>query len=119
MFKGLGNIGNLASMMGAMKELPEKVRDLNARMQDEHVSGKSSCGRVTVTVNCVGQVQSVAISEENIPNAELEPAIVEATNQAGATAKQTYGQAIRDLVAEMNIDLPGVDGFLTSLTGGG
>lgn len=117
MFKGLGNLGNIASMMAAFKDLPQKMQELNTRMQSEHVSGVSSCGRVTVVVNCVGQVQTVKIGQDDLSQAETEQAVLEATNAAGATAKQTYANAIRDMVAEMNLDLPGIDGLLTSFTG--
>ena len=123
MFKGLGNLGNLASMVGAFQELPEKMKELNARMEAEHVSGASSCGRVTVVVNCVGKVQSVSISETGdeqvMETTVMEVAVLEATNIAGATAKQTYADAIRQMAADMNLDLPGMDGLLTSFTGGG
>ncbi len=117
MFKGLGNLGNIASMVGAMKDLPEKMQELNQRMQDEHVTGASSCGRVTVIVNCVGEVQSVNIVEEISERVEIEQATLEATNRAGASAKQTYADAIREMVADMNLDFPGIDGLLTSFTG--
>jgi len=118
MFKGLGNLGNIASMMGAFQELPQKMDELNTRMKSEHVTGASNCGRVTVVVNCVGEVQSVAITEESaMTTVDTESAVVEATNRAGATAKQTYADAIREMVSEMNLDLPGVEGLLTSFTG--
>src|SRR6056297_1424734 len=117
MFKGLGNLGNIASMVGAMKDLPEKMQELNQRMQDEHVTGASSCGRVTVIVNCVGEVQSVNLVEEITERVEIEQATLEATNRAGASAKQTYADAIREMVADMNLDFPGIDGLLTPFTG--
>ena len=104
-------------MMGAFKELPQKMQELNTRMKSEHVTGSSSCGRVLVVVNCVGEVQSVTIIEVELEKAELEQAVTEATNQAGATAKQTYADSIRDMVSEMNLDMPGIDGLLTSFTG--
>ena len=117
MFKGLGNLGNIASMMAAFKDLPQKMQELNARMQTEHVRGDSSCGRVYVIVNCVGQVQLVKIVEQGLSDGEIEQAVVEATNAAGAAAKQTYAEAIREMVANMNLDIPGIDGILTSLIG--
>lgn len=117
MFKGLGNLGNIASMVGAMKDLPQKMKELNERMQDEHVTGASSCGRVTVIVNCVGEVQSVNIVEEIVDRVEIEEATKDATNRAGASAKQTYADAIREMVSEMDLDIPGIDGLLTSFTG--
>lgn len=118
MFKGLGNLGNIASMMSSFKELPDKMHEINARMKEEHVSGTSVCGRVTVIVSCVGQVQSIKIEVEGLTNVEMELAILEASNEAGATAKQTYADSIRAMIAEMNLDIPGVDGLLTSFTGG-
>ena len=117
MFKGLGNLGNIASLVAVVKDLPEKMQDLNARMKDEHVSGSSSCGRVTVIVSCVGEVQSVTILQEGLSKEEIESATLEASNQAGSSAKETYANAIRDMVAEMNLDMPGVEGLLTSFTG--
>lgn len=118
MFKGLGSLGNIASMMASFKDLPQKMQELNQQMQSEHVSGDSTCGRVSVVVNCVGQVQSVSIREQGMSTEEIEQAVVEATNAAGAIAKQTYADAIRAMVADMNLDLPGIDGLLASFTGG-
>ncbi|MEM6470871.1 MAG: YbaB/EbfC family nucleoid-associated protein [Planctomycetota bacterium] len=116
MFKGLGNLGNIASMVAAFKDLPDKMQDLNARMKDEHVSGKSSCGRVSIIVNCVGEVQSVSI-KETFDGPEMENAVKEAANAAGAVAKQTFAEAVRQMIAESGVDIPGVDGLLSSLTG--
>jgi hypothetical protein len=53
-----------------------------------------------------------------LSNAEIEQAVLEASNQAGATAKQTYMDAIREMAAGMDLDIPGIDGLLTSFTGG-
>ena len=117
MLKGLGNLGNIASMMSAFQELPQKMQELNARMQSEYVSGESTCGRVTVTVSCVGEVQSVTIVQEEISTTEIESATREATNHAGASAKEAYANAIREMVGEMNLDLPGVENLLSSFTG--
>ncbi|MCC9601677.1 YbaB/EbfC family nucleoid-associated protein [Stieleria sp. JC731] len=117
MFKGLGNLGNIASMMAAFKDLPEKMQQLNQQMQSEHVTGTSECGFVMVTVNCVGEVQSVSIVEENLSTGETEKATLDAANKAGTEAKQRYADAIRQMVADMNLDMPGVEGLLTSFTG--
>ncbi len=119
MFKGLGNIGNIASMMGSLQSLPEKMKELNARMENEFVSAASSCGGVTVTMTCTGKVQSIDISEDAKESAELELAIVEACNAAGALAKQTYAQSISQMAGEMDINLPGMDGLINSLAGNG
>lgn len=117
MFKGLGNIGNLATMMGSLQKLPEKLGELNERMKSETVSASSGCGSVNVSMSGTGHVQSVKISGDLRDHA-LEQAIQDATNAAGAAAKQLYAEAVSQLATELELNVPGVDGLLTSLTGG-
>ncbi|TWU41524.1 hypothetical protein Q31b_29730 [Novipirellula aureliae] len=117
MFKGLGNLGNIASMMGSLKDLPEKMKELNEKMKVETVSGASLDGSVVVVMNGVGQVQSVQIASES-GGAALEPLVMEATNNAGAEAKQLYADAITQMVNEMDLHIPGLDNILAHLTGG-
>lgn len=116
MFKGMGNLGNLAAMMGSLQKLPEKLKELNARMQQETVSATSGCSRVTVTMNGVGHVQSVQIAE-GLQGEQLERAVLDATNAAGAAAKQMYADAIHEMAEEMNLNIPGLEGMLAHLTG--
>ncbi len=63
MFKGLGNLGNIASMVGSLQELPEKMKELNERMKSETVSASSGCGKVNVSMSGTGHVQSVTIDD--------------------------------------------------------
>jgi len=128
MFKGLGNLGNIASMMGAMQQLPERLQALNERMKNETVTRCSTCQRVTVVMTGVGQVQSVEIVEvtrwvmnagdqDNANPEELQLAIIEATNAAGSAAKQMYADAIGEMANELDLNIPGLDGMLAKLTG--
>ena len=118
MFKGLGNLGNIASMVGSLQELPEKMQALNERMKSETVSASSGCGKVNVSMSGTGHVQAVTI-EDGLSGPELEEAVQDATNAAGAAAKQLYAEAINHMVNEMDLNLPGLDKVITSLTGGG
>ena len=117
MFKGLGNLGNIASMMGSLQQLPDKLKDLNERMKSETVSASSGCGKVNVSMSGSGHVQSVTI-EDGLSGTELEQAVQDATNAAGAAAKQLYAEAISHMVNEMDLDLPGLDNVIANLTGG-
>jgi hypothetical protein len=126
MFKGLGNLGNIASMVGKLQEIPQKMQELNDQMRSERVSASSSCNHVEVVMNGIGEVQSVEIAPEilgagggeAVAPEVLQNAIRDATNAAGAAAKQLYASAISQLASDMDLNMPGVDGLLTSLTGG-
>ena len=118
MFKGLGSIGNIAAMVGSMQQLPEKLQELNERMKSETVSGGSSCGRVTLVMTGTGQVQKVTIADD-LRGEALQQAVLEATNAAGAAAKQLYADSISQMVKDLDINVPGIDGMLKNLTGGG
>lgn len=118
MFKGLGNLGNIASMVGSLQELPERMKELNERMKQETVSASSGCGTVNVSMSGTGHVQSVKINGD-LSGEALEHAIQDATNAAGAAAKQLYAESIRQMVSDLDLQLPGIDKVLTSLTGGG
>ena len=118
MFKGLGNLGNIASMVGSLQHLPDKMKDLNERMKGETVTVSSGCSRVTVVMNGVGHIEAIEITD-GLTGHELEQAVREASNAAAAAAKQLYAEAISQMVSDMNLNLPGIDGVLKSLTGGG
>ncbi len=117
MFKGMGNLGNIASMVGSLQKLPEKLNELNERMKQETVSASSGCGTVNVSMSGTGHVKEVKINGE-LKGAELEHAIQDATNAAGAAAKQLYAEAVSQMAADLELNLPGVDKMLTNLTGG-
>ena len=118
MFKGLGNLGNIASMVGSLQELPGKMKELNERMKLETVSASSGCGKVKVSMSGTGHVQSVMI-DDGLSGSELEQAVQDASNAASAAAKELYAEAIRHIVDEMDLNLPGLDNIITTLTGGG
>ncbi|EMI43034.1 YbaB/EbfC family nucleoid-associated protein [Rhodopirellula sp. SWK7] len=126
MFKGLGNLGNIASMIGKLQDLPQQMQALNDRMKSERVTASSNCGHVSVTMNGVGEVQSVDVSPEvfggegstAVAPETLAQAIQDATNSAGTEAKQLYAGAVGQLANDLDLNIPGMDGLLSSLTGG-
>ena len=125
MFKGLGNLGNIASMVGKLQDIPQKMQELNDQMRSETVSATSECGHIAVTMNGVGEVQSIEIAPDCVTGddaaavaSHVAHAVQQATNAAGAAAKQRYASAISDMAAELDLPLPGIDGLLSGLTGG-
>ena len=118
MFKGLAG---MASMMGNLQQLPEKLEAVNEKLRNEQVTGESSCGRVSVVMNGLGELQHIDVSpalvEDGNPSPAAEP-ICDAVNAASKQAKVRYGEAMRAMAEEMNLNLPGVDGLLSRLTGG-
>jgi DNA-binding protein YbaB len=67
-----------------------------------------------------GYVTDIPVKiDGDLSGEELEHAIGEATNAAGAAAKQLYVESISQMVNDMDLNLPGLDSVLTNLTGGG
>ncbi len=118
MFKGMGGIGNLTAAFGAVQKLPEKIKELNDRMKSESVSASSGCGQVNIKMNGTGHVEQVSI-DGDLSGHELQVAIQEATNAASAAAKQLYAESISQMIHEMDLKLPGMEGVIQSLTGNG
>ena len=116
MFKGLGNLGNIGAMMGALQNLPQKIEELKQRMKSEFVTGSSSCSMVTVSMNGAGEVQSIEIDPSLTGNG-LSEAVMDATNAAGKQAKELFASAISEMTSDMDLNIPGMDGILSSFTG--
>jgi len=87
-------------------------------MRQQRIVATAGDGAVEVIINGIGEMQEIRVGEEARGHAHLEIWIIEATNIAGASAKREYAQAIQQVAQEMNLNLPGLDSLLGSLTGG-
>ena len=116
MFKGLGSLGNMASLMGAAQQLPQKMQELSSRMADERVTAKSDCGGVEVTMSGNGVVQSCQIDPE-LSGEPLESAVVSAHNNAGAAAKELFARSVSQMADDMDVKVPGMENLIASMTG--
>ena len=116
MFKALGGLGNMASMLGVVQQLPEKIKQLNDQMQRETVSATSDCGKVTMTMSCTGVVQNVQIDPE-LSGTDLESAVTSASNNTGSAAKSRFAEAAGQMAKDMNIEVPGVEDMIKNLAG--
>ncbi len=118
MFKNFGGLGNMAALLGSAQKIPEKMHQLTEQLKRETVHATAGGGAVQVTLNGIGQMHSIEIDPASREHAELEEWIVEACNSASSEAKQRYAKAVRQMAADLNINVPGLDGLLANLTGG-
>jgi hypothetical protein len=95
------------------------MKQLNEQMKLETVTASSDGGKVIVSMNGIGHVQSVKIDDAELSGSSLEHAIAEATNAAGAAAKQLYAESASQMVKDMDLQLPGLDSVISTLTGSG
>jgi nucleoid-associated protein EbfC len=113
-----GGIGNLAAIMGSVQQMPAKIQQLTEQLKSESIFATAGGGAVQVTLNGVGQMQSIQIDPAARDNPQLEQWIVEACNAAGSEAKKRVVEAVSAMAKEMKINIPGLDGMLAKLIAG-
>ncbi len=113
-----GGIGNLAAIMGSVQQMPAKMEQLTAQLKDETIHATAGGGAVQVTLNGVGQMQSIQIDPAARDNPQLEAWILEACNTAGSEAKQLVVVSVSAMAKEMKINIPGLDAMLAKVIAG-
>lgn len=116
MFKGMGNI---AGMMQQASQMGTKMKELQARLAAERVTGEAGGGMVAVEMSGAMQVVSVRIDPGLVERSErelIEDLVVTATNEAASKAKQLYADAMQEVTGGLN--LPGMGDVLSKITGG-
>lgn len=61
MFKGLGQMGDMAKMMKAAQEMQQKMADLQEEMHSLTVTGESGAGLVKAVASYKGELKSLDI----------------------------------------------------------
>ncbi len=61
MFKGLGGLGDIGKMMGQMRELQEKMGEVQQRIEALEVQGVAAGGMVTATVSGKGVLKGLSV----------------------------------------------------------
>lgn len=117
MFKGLGNLANLGSMLKQAQQMGGRMQQLADELKTKRATGTSGGGMVTVEVNGLGEVLSCRIDPSVAGDRELiEDLLPAAVNQAVARSKQLHADAMKSLAA--GLDVPGLDQMLAQLSGG-
>ncbi len=110
MFKGLGNLANMGSLMKQAQEMSGKMQQLTEEMKLERVTGTAGAGLVEVEVNGLGVVLSVRIDPSLVEKQDrelLEDLLPAAINSAHEKAKERHAEKMQQLTG--GFDLSGVD----------
>ena len=117
MLKGLGNIGNLMSLMGKAGEITGKMGEVSEQLKNKRVTGSAGGGMVEVEANGLGQVLKVSIDPGLVEKQEtemIENLLPAAINDAVARSKQLHMESMQELTG----GIPGLEDAMSQLTGG-
>jgi len=117
-FKSLGNLGNLATLLRSAGEMNAKMQQMQDDLRGKRAKGAAGAGMVEVEVNGLGEVLKVTIEPSLIEKGErevIEDLIPAAVNAAIAKSKELHVEAMKGMTE--GIDLPGLDEALAQMTG--
>ena len=120
MFKGLGGLGNIASLMRNAHGITDKLEEVSEQLKHKRATGTAGGGMVSVEVNGHGQVLRVTIDADLVQSNELEmiqDLLPAAINEASSKAKQMHVEAMKEVTG--GISLPGLDDMIERYTSHG
>ena len=119
MFKSLGNLANIGSLMKQAQEMGGRMQALQDELKTKRATGNSGGGLVEVEVNGLGDALAVRIDPSLFEKGEremIEDLLPAAINAAQAKAKQMHAEAMQSLAGGLQI--PGLSDALQQLGGG-
>ena len=106
MFKGLGNLGDMAGMMKKAKEMQTRMAELQEEMHNILVTGESGAGLVKATATAKGELKALDI-DPSIFNPDekevVEDLILAAIKEAQAKANEKAQEEMSKLTAELGL----------------
>lgn len=106
MFKGLGQMGDMAKIMGQAKEMQQKMQDAQEALELIEVSGESGAGMVKAVVTAKGKLKSVSI-DPSLFNADdrevVEDLVVAAVNDGQARAAEKSKEEMGKITEGLNL----------------
>lgn len=113
MLKGLGQIGDMAKMMKAAKEMQERMAKLQEDLGSIEVTGEAGAGLVTATASAKGVLTGLSIdpsilqaSEKEVVEDLILAAIKDTQAKAKAREQDEQRKLLRELGLPENMDLP-------------
>ncbi len=90
MFKGLGQLGDMAKMMKAAKEMQGRMGELQEELARTHLEGEAGFGLVKVKITGKGDITGLSIDPRILvasEQAQTEALILQAVQNAQARAQ--------------------------------
>ena len=116
MFKGLGQLANLGSILKQAQQIGSQMQGLGEQLKQQRATGTAGGGLVEVEVNGLGEVLACRIDADLIAKGDgemIEDLLPAAFNQAHAKSKQLHAEAMKSLTEGM--ELPGLDDVLAQI----
>ncbi|MEL6959942.1 MAG: YbaB/EbfC family nucleoid-associated protein [Pseudomonadota bacterium] len=106
MFKGLGQMGDMAKMMKSAQELQQKMTQLQEDLHDMMVVGESGAGLVKATASAKGELKALDI-DPSIFNGDdkevVEDLILAAIKDAQSKASEKAQSEMAELTQGMGL----------------
>jgi DNA-binding YbaB/EbfC family protein len=116
-FKGLGNLANIASLIKQAQQMGGKKQQIAETLKTRRAKGAAGGGLVTVEVNGLGEMLRLAIDPSIAGDREMiEDLVPAAVNQAQQMAKELYASEMKSLAE--GVDMPALNDVLSQLSGG-
>jgi len=118
-FKGLGNLANLGSMLKQAQQMGSRLQQITEELKTRRAEGSAGGGLVTIEVNGVGEVLRCRIDPSLVTAGDrelIEDLVPAAINQALGKSKELHAQAMKSMAA--GLDVPGLDAMLAQMSGG-
>ncbi|VAW04386.1 Nucleoid-associated protein YaaK [hydrothermal vent metagenome] len=113
MFKGLGQMGDMAKMMKAAQEMQTKMSGLQEEMRNIIVTGESGAGLVKATATAKGELKSLDIDpsifntdDKEVVEDLILAAIKDAQSKADERAKEEMSKITQGMGLPKDMDLP-------------
>ncbi|MCC7476612.1 MAG: YbaB/EbfC family nucleoid-associated protein [Pirellulales bacterium] len=116
MFKALGNLANLGSLVKQAQEMGNRMQALQEQLKLKRATGTAGGGLVEVEANGIGEALAVRIDPSLFEKGEremIEDLLPAAFNAAQAKAKQLHAEAMQSIAGDLS--LPGLGEALAQL----
>lgn len=106
MFKGLGQLGDMAKIMKQAQEMQAKMSSLQERLDSIEVLGESGAGLVKAKSTAKGKITALVIDEKILRPSEkevVEDLIVAAINDAQTKAEEKEKEEMSNIGESMGL----------------